>query len=91
MCIFVSEADMKHAARNLSELKVGEQAIIDSFTDPVMSLKLLEMGCTPGEQVELVKIAPMGDPIAISVSGYLLSLRKAEASTVLIHLLDPQP
>jgi ferrous iron transport protein A len=78
---------MKHSAQNLSQLKVGQQAIIDSFTDPVMSLKLLEMGCTPGEMVELIKIAPMGDPIAISVSGYLLSLRKAEASTVLIHLL----
>jgi ferrous iron transport protein A len=70
---------------NLSELKIGDIAIIDSFTDPVMSLKLLEMGCIPGEKVELVKVAPMGDPIAIHVSGYLLSLRKAEASTVLIH------
>jgi ferrous iron transport protein A len=87
MCIFVSGIRMKQSARNLSELKVGEQAIIDSFTDPELSLKLLEMGCTPGEQVELVKIAPMGDPIAIAVSGYLLSLRKAEASTVLIHVL----
>ncbi len=70
---------------NLSELKIGDIAIIDSFTDPVMSLKLLEMGCIPGERVELVKVAPMGDPIAIHVAGYLLSLRKAEASTVLIH------
>jgi ferrous iron transport protein A len=78
---------MPRSSFNLSELKIGEFAVIDSFTDPVMSLKLLEMGCTPGEKVELVKIAPMGDPIAISVSGYLLSLRKAEASTVLIHLV----
>ncbi|MFI5150352.1 MAG: ferrous iron transport protein A [Bacteroidia bacterium] len=80
---------MKQSARNLSELEVGEHAIIDSFTDPVMSLKLLEMGCTPGETVQLVKVAPMGDPIAISVSGYLLSMRKAEASTVLIHVIAP--
>jgi ferrous iron transport protein A len=71
----------------LSELRIGEMAVIDSFTDPVMSLKLLEMGCTPGEKVQLIKVAPMGDPIAIAVSGYLLSLRKAEASTVLIHLV----
>jgi ferrous iron transport protein A len=78
---------MVHTVNKLSELRIGEMAVIDSFTDPVMSLKLLEMGCTPGERVELVKIAPMGDPIAISVSGYLLSLRKAEASTVLIHLI----
>jgi ferrous iron transport protein A len=72
----------------LSELKIGELGIIDTFTDPKMSLKLLEMGCTPGERVELIKIAPMGDPIAISVAGYMLSLRKAEASTVLIHTVS---
>ena len=53
-----------------------------------MSLKLLEMGCTPGEIVTLDRIAPMGDPIAIKVSGYLLSLRKEEASTVLVSIIN---
>ena len=72
------------ALKNLSQLKIGQSAIIDSFTDKEMSLKLLEMGCTPGEIVKLDRIAPMGDPIAIFVSGYLLSLRKEEASTVLV-------
>lgn len=72
---------------NLAQLKIGQKAVIDSFTDKQMALKLLEMGCTPGEVVELDKVAPMGDPIAISVSGYLLSLRKAEASTVMVSLL----
>lgn len=70
--------------KNLSQLEIGQSAIIDSFTDKVMALKLLEMGCTPGEIVKLDRIAPMGDPIAILVSGYLLSLRKSEASTVLV-------
>ena len=74
-------------SKNLSELKIGERAVIDSFTDQHMALKLLEMGCTPGEVVKLDRIAPMGDPIAITVSGYLLSLRKSEASTVLVSLL----
>lgn len=72
---------------NLSQLKLGQSAVIDSFTDKKMALKLLEMGCTPGEIVKLDRIAPMGDPIAITVSGYLLSLRKAEASTVLVSVL----
>jgi ferrous iron transport protein A len=72
---------------NLSQLKLGQKAVIDSFTDNQMSLKLLEMGCTPGEIISLDRIAPMGDPIAITVSGYLLSLRKAEASTVLVSVL----
>ena len=75
------------ALKNLSQLEIGQSAIIDSFTDKEMSLKLLEMGCTPGEIVKLDRIAPMGDPIAIYVSGYLLSLRKAEASTVLVSLV----
>ena len=78
---------VKTKSKNLSELKVGQSAIIDSFTDKHMALKLLEMGCTPGEVVKLNRIAPMGDPIAITVAGYLLSLRKAEASTVLVTLL----
>lgn len=70
---------------NLASLAHGEQAIIDSFTDVELSLKLLEMGCTPGEIVELEKVAPFGDPIAINISGYVLSLRRAEASTVNIR------
>ncbi len=78
---------MKIASKNLSQLQIGQSAIIDSFTDKRMALKLLEMGCTPGEVVKLNRIAPMGDPIAISVSGYLLSLRKAEAATVLVSIL----
>lgn len=68
----------------LASMKLGERAVIDSFTDSEMSLKLLEMGCTPGEIIVVDNIAPMGDPIAIFVSGYLLSLRKKEASTVLV-------
>lgn len=75
---------MSKSLKNLAELQIGQSAIIDSFTDKVMSLKLLEMGCTPGEIVKLDRIAPLGDPIAISVAGYLLSLRKEEASTVLV-------
>jgi len=66
----------------LSELKRGDKAIIDSFTDYEASLKLLEMGCIPGEHIEVIRIAPLGDPIAIAVAGYLLSMRKDEAAVV---------
>ncbi len=71
----------------LSELKKGQTGIIDSFTDYELSLKLLEMGCIPGELIELIRIAPFGDPIAISVSGYMLSMRKEEAATIRVRLV----
>lgn len=72
---------------NLAELKTGERAVIDSFLDNQTALRLLELGCTPGEIVQIDRIAPFGDPIAVSIAGYLLSLRKAEASTVIVSLL----
>jgi ferrous iron transport protein A len=68
----------------LASLHPGEKAIIESFTDAELSVKLLEMGCTPGEEVTLEKVAPFGDPIAVNVAGYTLSLRLSEAATVKI-------
>lgn len=66
----------------LSQLEIGQQGIIKEFTDLEMSVKLMEMGCLPGELVKVERVAPLGDPIAVSVSGYQLSLRKREASTI---------
>lgn len=72
-------------ATHLGELKVGESATILSFSDLEMSLKFLEMGCIPGEIIRMERTAPLGDPIAISVSGYMLSMRKDEAATILVE------
>lgn len=69
----------------MSQLKLKEKAIIKGFTDEVLSVKLMEMGCLPGTQVSMQLIAPFGDPIAIEVAGYQLSLRKQEASSILIE------
>lgn len=69
----------------LSQLKVGNKGIVKAFTDLEMSVKLMEMGCLPGEEVCVERIAPLGDPIAIKVAGYQLSLRKREASTIILH------
>lgn len=77
---------MASVIKFLSELKKGQKGQIESFTDYELSLKLLEMGCIPGELVEVIRIAPLGDPIAISVAGYMLSLRKGEAATVRIKV-----
>jgi ferrous iron transport protein A len=70
---------------NLADLKIGEKGEIVGFTDELLSLKLLEMGCLPGIEVILTHLAPFGDPIAIRVSGsYTLSMRREEAETMLI-------
>ena len=71
-------------ARSVTDLKMGEKGVIQFFKDELMSLKLLEMGCLPGTEVKLSFVAPFGDPICIRVDGYHLSLRKDEASTILI-------
>jgi ferrous iron transport protein A len=73
--------------QTLDSLKLGQSAIIKGFTDEFLSLKLTEMGCFPGETVKLTNVAPFGDPIAIEVSGYQLSLRKQEARTVIIEII----
>ncbi|CAG5069442.1 hypothetical protein DYBT9623_02178 [Dyadobacter sp. CECT 9623] len=72
--------------KTVSQLRKGETGIIKSFTDSALSLKLLEMGCLPGSEVRLDAIAPLGDPICISVSGqYSLSLRLNEASVIVLE------
>ena len=72
-------------SRSVADLKLGEQGMISGFLDDVISLKLMEMGCLPGVTVKLNFKAPLGDPIAIDVAGYSLSLRMAEATNILIE------
>ena len=69
----------------LSQLGIGETGIVKEFTDLEMSVKLMEMGCLPGEEVEVERFAPMGCPIAIRVAGYQLCLRKSEAAIIIIE------
>jgi ferrous iron transport protein A len=66
----------------VADLKIGEGGIIAGFNNVEMSLKLLEMGCLPGSEVQLSHKAPLGDPICIKVAGYQLLLRKEEAATI---------
>ena len=70
--------------RTIADLKTGEHAIIRSFRDASLSLKLLEMGCLPGTEIVLHFKAPFGDPIGIQMGGYCLSMRKSEAATILV-------
>ena len=71
--------------RTLSELKQGERGIIKGFQGSDLELKLMEMGCIPGEEVVVEQIAPLGDPISIKIAGYTLSLRKNEANKIIVE------
>lgn len=70
--------------KKLTELKIGESGVIHSFDNDDIFLKLMEMGCIPGESITVAQIAPLGDPISITVSGYQLSLRNDEANSIIV-------
>ncbi len=59
----------------IASLKKGEKAIIKDFDADVIPLKLLEMGCLPGNNVELLQIAPLGDPLYLNINGSHLAIR----------------
>lgn len=72
--------------KTLSQLPLGGQAKIAQVegSDDV-SCRLMEMGLTPGVQVKLLSVAPLGDPIELELRGYRLSVRKSEAARVLVE------
>jgi ferrous iron transport protein A len=69
----------------LSELNPGQSAVIRQFEEDDIFLKLMEMGFIPGEEVRVDQIAPFGDPIAVSVAGYQISLRLNEANKIIVE------
>ncbi len=73
--------------KKLSEIKIGTTVVIHSFEKDDIFIKLMEMGCIPGEKIRVDQVAPLGDPISISVSGYSLSLRLNEAEKILVEEL----
>lgn len=67
----------------LTELHQGERArVADVLGDDEVSVRLLEMGLTPGVEVAYLGRAPLGDPLEFELRGYRLSLRKSEADRV---------
>ena len=70
----------------LSELKPGQEGVIKEFNSNEIFLKLMEMGCVPGERILLEQVAPLGDPISVNVAGYHLSLRINEAEHILVEI-----
>lgn len=73
---------------NLAQVKPGTKVKILSFNSDDMTLKLMEMGCLPEEEIVVWKKAPLGDPIYILVAGYSLSLRLDEAAAIEVELIE---
>lgn len=61
--------------------------MIKGYESPDLELKLMEMGCLPGEVVIVEQVAPLGGPMNIRVAGYLLSLRRDEAIHIEIETI----
>lgn len=72
----------------IASLKKGQRAIIKQFSVDVVPLKLLEMGCLPGNEVTLVQMAPFKDPLYLNINGSFLAIRKETASQIEIELID---
>lgn len=69
----------------LDQLFLGEKAIVKDFSNPDISLKLLELGCVPGTTIQIERISPMKDPIAVRVAGTLIAMRIEEAKSIIIE------
>ena len=72
----------------LAELKRGQQGIIMDVSSIHIPLKLLEMGCLPGNSVELVQVAPFADPMYLNINGSHLAIRKETAIHILIKTVN---
>jgi ferrous iron transport protein A len=71
----------------LAALKKGQKAIITGFNIDAIPLKLLEMGCLPGNVVELLQVAPLGDPIYINVNDSHVAIRKETAVEIDVEMI----
>ncbi|MEM5563489.1 FeoA family protein [Psychroserpens sp. AS72] len=70
----------------LADIKRGQQGTIIDVSSIHIPLKLLEMGCLPGNSVELVQVAPFADPMYLNINGTHLAIRKETAIHILIEI-----
>ncbi len=72
----------------VAHLKQGQKGIIKEFKEDLLPIKLLELGCLPGNQVELVQIAPFNDPIYINVNGSHIAIRRSIALQIELEIIE---
>lgn len=72
----------------IADLKKGQRAIIIDSSSEDIPLKLLEMGCLPGNIVELLQVAPFHDPMYLNINDSYLSIRKETAALIIIEKVN---
>ena len=72
--------------KTLKDIKIGETAVVKRLNgDGAVKRRIMDMGITKGTSVYVRKVAPLGDPIEVTVRGFELSLRKADASSIIVE------
>lgn len=71
---------------NLAQLQIGQKGIIQDFDIDLVPLKLLEMGCLPGNEVQLLQVAPFGDPLYLNVNDSHLAIRLETALAIMVEI-----
>lgn len=72
----------------VADLKRGERGIIREFAEDILPIKLLELGCLPGNEVELIQIAPLKDPLYINVNGSHIAIRRSVALKIELDIIE---
>lgn len=79
---------MEINTKKLSELKVGQKCkVVKVSSKGAIRRRIMEMGITPGSEIMVKGFAPLGDPMEFGIKGYRLSLRKSEASDVIVEMI----
>lgn len=82
----VQEIQQKNGSLKLNQVKVGQSVRVSRVLgEGALRQRILDMGLTRGAEVTVRKMAPLGDPLEVTVRGYQLSLRKAEAACILVE------
>ena len=76
---------------SIAQLKRGQKGIIKEFADDLLPITLLALGCLPGNEVELVQVAPFKDPLYINVNGSHIAIRRSMALKIEIDLIEDIP
>jgi len=86
----LTQPEISENIKSVADMKIGDTALITSVGDDCLDvhchcLRLMELGFTPGQEVTVMAKSPFKDPVAVSVRGTIIALRKSEAECIKIN------